>query len=258
MVSSTLMTKFGFVLSIFFLALALLIGSSAATAGIWEKIDKISGNIGLRGDTNSTSATLSNGEIVAGLRQALDVAASKAVEQASSRGGFLTNPDIHIPLPNFLDRPVQALRRIGMGAQADSLETAINRAAEEASAQALPVFTKTIKSMSFEDVRMIWKGGDSAATDYLITHTHDELYKRFTPIVQQAIDQVGLLSIYNSFMDQPGVKAAIKGTRFDLNEYVTNKTLDGLFRLLAQQEKEIRKNPAARTTELLKKVFGQR
>lgn len=255
MVISAFVGKTRILACVFLLSLVLLVGS-IATAGIWEKINKVSGVIGFRGSANSTVTTLSNGEIIDGLRQALEVAASKAVEQAASKSGFLKDPDIHIPLPDLLNRPVQILRKIGMGGQADSLETAMNKAAEEASAQALPVFTKTIRSMSFEDVQKVWKGGDTAATDYLMAHTRNGLYERFTPVVRQAIGRVGLVSIYDSFMNQPGVKAAIGGTRFDLNQYVTNKTLDGLFKLLAQQEKEIRQNPAARTTELLRKVFG--
>ncbi len=255
MVTSSFVSMVSSLVCTFFLSLAFVAGS-VANAGIWEKINKVSGAIGLRESANGTVATPSNDEISDGLRQALEVAASKAVEQASSRRGFLKNLDIHIPLPGFLNRPVQLLRKVGMEPQADSIEIAMNKAAEEASSQALPVFTKTIRSMSFEDVQKVWKGGDSAATGYLMAHTRGELYERFVPIVQQAINQVGLVSIYHSFARQPGVEAAINGTRFDLNEYVTNKTLDGLFKLLAQQEKEIRENPAARTTELLKRVFG--
>ncbi len=208
--------------------------------------------------TKSVGAnSITDSELIAGFKQALELGTRKAVELASRPGGFLDNPEIRIPLPGKLQTAADMLRRFGLGSQADAFEKSMNQAAEKAAIEAFPVFSDAVKEMTFDDARKLWKGGDTSITEYFKKKTFETLYAKFKPVVHGSVEQVGVTQRYNSLVSNPAVKSVVGNTNLDLDHYVTNKTLEGLFKLLAQQEKEIRSNPAARTTDLLKKVFGR-
>ncbi len=207
--------------------------------------------------SKSMGSQVTDSELITGFKQALEIGAKKAVQLASRPGGFLNNPDIRIPLPGKLQTAADMLRRFGLGSQADAFEQSMNEAAEKAAKEALPVFSQAVKDMTFEDAKKLWKGGDTSITQYFKNKTFKTLYERFKPVVHNSVEQVGVTQRYNNFVSSPAIKGVVGNTNLDLDHYVTNKTLDGLFKLLAQQEKDIRSNPAARTTDLLKKIFGQ-
>jgi hypothetical protein len=207
--------------------------------------------------TRPTTSGLSSEEIAGGLREALRIGTENAVSRASAVGGFLDNPQIRIPLPSKLQTAANALKMVGMGAHVATFEDTMNGAAEKAAAKAFPIFGEAVSKLTFEDVNKIWKGGDMAATDYLERTTRAQLYQEFEPVVHAAAEEVGVTRSYESLVGQPGVSNLVTGTDLDLDHYVTEKGLDGLFTLLGEEEKAIRTNPMARTTDLLKKVFGQ-
>lgn len=199
---------------------------------------------------------LTDQEILTGLREALDLGMQRAVERASASGGFMDDPVIHIPLPATLQNVAGILRGFGLAPQVDAFEQTMNRAAEKASGEALPVLVQAVKDLTFEDARRLWKGGDTAATDYFREKTWQPLSERFKPIVHATSQTVGVTQAYQSLVDHAAVKPLIADTDLDLDHYVTGKTLDGLFTLLAEEEKKIRTDPVARTKDILKKVFG--
>ena len=201
---------------------------------------------------------LSESELNGGFKDALRVGAEKAVKMASKPGGFLNNPNIRIPLPGQLDTVASVMRKMGMGAKVDQFEESMNHAAEKASAAALPIFIDAIKGITFEDAKKILDGGDTAITEFFKEKTTPQLTTAFEPIVHKSVQEVGVTRQYQELTGGPWVSGLVKGSDFDLDNYVTSKSLDGLFYLLAQQEKDIRHNPAARTTDLLKKVFGNK
>jgi hypothetical protein len=190
-----------------------------------------------------------------GLREALRVGAQRAVALTSKPDGFFRNPQIRIPLPGQLESAAGLLRAMGMGAQVDELELSMNRAAERASKEALPVFTGAIKKMTIQDARGILGGDDTAATAYLRRTTGDDLRARFRPIVDTAMSQVGTVKTYDRFVGSVASVPFAGKPNLDLRAYVTEKALDGLFFMVGQEEKKIRTDPAARATVLLKSVF---
>jgi hypothetical protein len=200
---------------------------------------------------------LSDNKIVAGLKQALQVSTSRAVAQTGRPNGFLKNDAIKITLPPRLEPVGRGLRLIGMGGKVDQLEVAMNRAAEQATPQAKQIFIAALRKMTFDDARHILTGNDTAATDYFKRTSTPDLTTAFTPIVHSSMEHVGLVQQYDRFIQSaPGGNAL--ANEFDLDKYVVGKTLDGLFYMLGEEEKKIRKDPAAQTTQLLKEVFGRR
>jgi hypothetical protein len=192
----------------------------------------------------------------AGVREALSVATERAVALASKPGGFLDNAQIHIKLPKTLRKIGNALRAVGMGQQVDELEVGMNRAAERASAEAKPVFVDAIKGMTLQDAVGIVRGGDTAATDYFRKATEEKLRTRFKPIVSASLAKVGARQQYDAVLARYRALPLAEPTSLDLDDYTTRKALDGLFSLLAAEEKKIRHDPAKQTTALLRKVFG--
>ncbi|MGH9521167.1 MAG: DUF4197 domain-containing protein [Terriglobales bacterium] len=198
---------------------------------------------------------MSTDKITAGLKEALKVGTTKAVAETGKPDGFLKNAAIKIVLPDKWRTASQGLRLMGMGAQLDDLEVGMNRAAEQATPQAKQIFLNALMAMSFQDARGILSGNDTAATDYFRNKTSDDLTNAFRPIVHTAMLKVGLVQQFSRLTQNSMAGPLMQ--RFDLDGYVLGKTLDGLFYMLAQQEKQIRKNPAAQTTTLLKQVFGR-
>jgi Protein of unknown function (DUF4197) len=208
--------------------------------------------------SKSAAEGLSDDRITSGLKEALRVSTGRAVASTGRPDGFLTNAAIKILLPPKLQSAGKTMRMFGMGAQVDQLEVGMNRAAEQATPQAKQIFLNALTRMTFNDVHEIFTGGDTAATDYFKRQSTDELTTAFTPIVHQAMLKVGVIRQYNSAMQNPVFSRFAASEEFNLDAYVVGKTLDGLFYELGQEEKKIRKDPAAQTTELLREVFGNR
>jgi len=199
---------------------------------------------------------LSEDEIVNGLKQALEVGTSKAVTTVSQTDGYLKNPKIKIPLPENVKKVENFLRATGFGHQVDEFELSMNRAAERAAPEAKRIFWDAIKQMSFTDARRILDGPDNAATQYFQDKTTGRLQEIFEPITRQAMSEIGVTSYYQSIDDKIKTIPFANRMSFDLDQYVTDKALKGLYVMLAEEEKKIRQDPAARVTNLLKRVFG--
>jgi len=212
---------------------------------------------GILGGSSSSSGSLDEPTVIAGIREALRVGTQNTVLSTSKVDGYLGNALIRIALPEQMTSVASALRTMGLGSQVDDLEVGMNRAAELAAAEAREIFWNAIAGMTVSDAFGILRGGNTAATDYFHERTSAALRTRFQPIVQQKIEEVGLSRIYSKVADTYN-NLPLTGTQkmVDLNEYVTDKALGGLFTVLATEEQKIRQDPVARTTELLRKVFG--
>jgi len=203
------------------------------------------------------AAALDDPTAVAGLKDALRVASERAVTAVSAPGGFLDNPKIRIPLPGGLDGMAEGLRALGMGAQVDELEAAMNRAAEQASGEATPILVGAVQQMSVKDAMGIVRGSDTAATKYFQKTTTAPLRTKFEPIVATAMKDVGVAKLYESLVGRyTSAVPFASSPKLDLNGYVTDRALAGLFLVMGEEEKQIRTNPAAQATDLLKQVFG--
>ena len=201
---------------------------------------------------------LSDSKIVDGLKEALQIGTGNAVQTVSKVGGYYNNPKIKIPLPGTIQKVEKLIRAAGYGSQVDAFELSMNQAAEKAAPEAKGIFWDAIKQMSFTDARKILDGPDNAATLYFKDKTYGRLSEVFKPIVHDSMSQVGVTEKYQE-LDQSMANIPFVGSmRFDLDKYVDDKALDGLFFMLAQEEKKIRQDPAARVTDLLKEVFGKR
>jgi len=201
----------------------------------------------------SSSAT--NDEVAKGLREALVIGADKATKGASAKDGFYANKIIRIPFPAEADKIKKTLRKAGMQSQITDFEKSINSAAELATKQVLVIFVDAITSMSVQDAFKILKGGNRAATSYLKKQTNAQLYNKIKPIAIKAIQQVEVTKYWNPLVKKYNTIPFTKAVNPDLENYVTNKTIEGIFVLIANQENEIRNNPKARTSALLQKVF---
>jgi hypothetical protein len=209
-------------------------------------------------DATSTTikVPLTNDEIVQGLREALNVGIEKAGVKASQVGGFNNNELVRIPFPAEAKKMEEKLRLIGLSDQVDTFETALNRAAEKAAKEAAPIFISAIKSMNVSDGLNILKGQDDAATNYLRKTTNDSLYIAFKPVVKNAIKAAKVTQYWNPLVNRYNKIPLTTKVNPDLEDYTTKKAMEGLFKLLAEEEKIIREQPSARVTNLLKKVFS--
>ena len=192
----------------------------------------------------------------AGVREALEIATRRAVARTSLAGGFSADELIRVRLPDALARPARVLRRVGLGRHVDDLEAGMNRAAERASAEAIPLFVDAVRALTFADARRIVQGGDTAATDYFRVRTETGLAARFRPEVQAAMRRVGLYREYEELLGAYDALPLTDKPNLDLADHVTGRTIDGLFDVLGREERRIRRDPVARTTELLREVFG--
>lgn len=199
---------------------------------------------------------VSNTEAASGLKQALADGSAAAVAKLGVENGFLNNPKVKIPLPPALKKVESALRFAGMKRQADDLVVAMNRAAEAAVPEAKALLVDSVKRMSVQDAKGILTGGDTAATDYFKRTTEAQLTKRFLPIVKKATDQVGLAEQYNSLAGQGVQLGLIRQDQSTIEGYVTRKALDGLYLMIAEQEKAFRQNPLGASSDIVKRVFG--
>jgi hypothetical protein len=196
--------------------------------------------------------------IAAGLKEALTVSTRKAVASTGRVDGFLKNAAIKILLPEKLRSVGKGMRLMGMGQQVDSLEVGMNRAAEQAAPAARQIFINAISKMTIADARQILSGGDKAATEYFKSASTNELTETFSPIVHRAMENVGVVKQYNQIMQNPVAGRLAETQDFSLDKYVVGKTMDGLFYVMGEEEKKIRKDPAAQTTALLREIFGKK
>jgi hypothetical protein len=194
--------------------------------------------------------------IIAGLKEALQVGARNAVDAVSRTDGYYASPLIKILLPPELEKVGEKLSDLGMEKKVDEFVLSMNRAAEKAAVQALDIFVDAVLEMSLSDARSILRGADTAATVYFEEHTRSDLARVFRPQVSASMDQVGLTRLFKLIMDTYNAIPFVEKQSFDLDTYVTEKALDGLFTVIAGEEKKIRTDPAARITELLRKVFA--
>ncbi|HEY9531581.1 MAG TPA: DUF4197 domain-containing protein [Burkholderiales bacterium] len=195
-------------------------------------------------------------EAAAGLKAALETGSQAAVASLGRTDGFFANPLVKVPLPDSLQRAERAMRRFGMGRYADELVLAMNRAAEIAVPEARHLLVDSVRKMTVQDAKGILQGGDAAATAYFRRTTEAQLRKRFLPIVKQATSKVGLARQYNAYAERGVAFGLVKKEHANLDDYVTQKALDGLFLALAEEEKKIRKDPVAAGTSIIRKVFG--
>lgn len=201
-------------------------------------------------------ADMSNQDANGGLKEALTQGAEQAVELLGKKDGFLGNGKVKIPLPDTLKKAEKLLRAMGKGDEADELVVAMNRAAEAAVPEAKQLLVDAVKTMSVADAKKILTGGDTAGTEYFKGKTAAKLKQKFLPIVQQAISKVGLAQQYDQFAGQAAQFGLIKKDNAKLENYVTGKALDGLYLMIAEEEKAIRKDPVGAAGSLAKKVFG--
>jgi len=199
---------------------------------------------------------LGQSDIVAGLKEALRVGTENTVDATSKLNGYYSNPQIKIPLPENIRKVENVLRMAGLGQQVDSFEQSMNRAAERAAPEAKALFVGAIKQMTFADAKKILNGRENEATLFFKVKTYDALGRRFQPLVHNAMAEVGVTRYYQTLEDKIRILPVKSLMDFNLDQYVTDKALDGLFVMLAQEEAKIRTDPAARVTDILRKVFG--
>ncbi len=223
--------------------------SSNKLNGLFKKANSIFSK------NSSSSGSLSTDEIVSGLKEALSLGAQKSGSKLSAPDGFFKDAAVKILLPEQVRKVESKMRMLGMGKMVDNAELSMNRAAEDASKAAAPIFIDAIKKMTVTDALTILRGKDTAATGYLRKTTSPELITTFRPVIEESLKKVDatkywkdVFNTYNKFSSTP--------VDTDINSYVTSKALDGLFYYVAQEEENIRKNPAEQVTDILKKVFG--
>jgi len=243
------------------LLLTVVLSSFAASAqGFKDVLKKAAGKdssvvTGVLNKTGGAKTVLSNEEIVAGLKQALEVGTGKATNRLSAADGFLKDAAIKILMPAEAQKVEKKLRSIGMGKQVDNAITSMNRAAEDAAKSASPIFVNAIREMSFTDALSILRGNDVAATNYLNNKTSAALRAAFSPVIAQSLNKVNATQYWNTVFTTYN-KFSNEKVETDLTAYVSEKALYGIFYSLGEEEKKIRKDPMARTTDLLKKVFA--
>lgn len=242
------------------LAIVAISASHYASAGWFDKIKEAVGNVSSEQvesvTGNSGSASLSTEDISAAFKQALDIGSRKVVDQLAQTDGFNKDAAIRIPLPEKMQTVKKWLGKIGMADRMDELEVKLNRAAEDATPKAKALFVNAIKTMSFDDVRNIYSGGDNAATNYFREKMTPDLTKAMEPIVQSSLSEVGAVKLYDDVMGDYKAMPFVPDVKADLVSHVVSGGLEGIFHYLAKEEAAIRQNPVRRTTELLERVFG--
>ncbi|TXI85865.1 MAG: DUF4197 domain-containing protein [Crocinitomicaceae bacterium] len=209
--------------------------------------------------TTTTTPSLTNSEVISGLKEALNVGIKNSVSRTSITDGFLKNDAIRLPFPQDALKVKQKAIELGLSGQVEKFETTLNRAAEDATKTALPIFVDAITNMSIQDGFKILNGGEGAATKFLKDNTTSKLVAAFSPKVAESISRVKLTDYWNPIINKYNSVMTITGGEKmnpDLNAYVTERAIAGLFKLVEDEENKIRKDPAARVSDILQKVFG--
>lgn len=236
----------------YFLAIAAVFVSQIALAQInlGSVINKAKETI------SSGDIDLSNADIAAGLREALDKGIEEQVTKLTAEDGFYKNELVKIVMPQELQKVDATLRKFGLGSLADEGIKAMNRAAEDAVKEATPIFVDAVKDITFTDAKNILLGEDNAATTYLSGKTNTALYEKFSPVIDSSFTKVGANTIWEKIITKYNSLPLTKDVNPDLTDYVTQKALEGVFTMIAVEEKEIRTDLDSRTTDILKKVFA--
>ncbi|MEX2232656.1 MAG: DUF4197 domain-containing protein [Cyclobacteriaceae bacterium] len=212
------------------------------------------------GDVNKTlgggSTPLTTAEVAQGLKEALIKGISTGADLASQIDGYFKNPEIKIPFPPEVKKVEDKLRQVGLGNEVDKFVMTLNRGAEDAAKEAKPIFIEAIRSMTIQDAWAILKGEPDAATQYLQRTTSGLLKEKFKPVIQNSLNKVNATRYYGEIVTRYNQIPFVQKVNPDLDDYATDKAIEGLFLMIAKEEKNIRQNPVARTTEILKKVFG--
>lgn len=212
------------------------------------------------GDVNKTlgggSTPLTTAEVAQGLKEALIKGISTGSDLASQLDGYFKNPEIKIPFPPEVKKVEDRLRQLGLGNEVDRFVMTLNRGAEDAAKEAKPIFIEAIRSMTIQDAWAILKGEQDAATQYLKRTTSGLLKEKFKPVIQNSLNEVNATRYYGDIVSRYNQIPFVTKVNPDLDDYATDKAIEGLFTMIAKEEKNIRANPVARTTEILKKVFG--
>jgi len=237
-----------------FVLLLLLLVASPASSGIFDDLmEKVSP--ALEGEGTGVGNVLSLEKTISGLKEALSVGTGNAVSFLSKSDGYFGNELTKILMPEKIQNVADMLKKVGMGEQVDSFVLTMNRAAESAAPQAKGFFMDAIKEMTFDDAKKILDGSDTAATEYLDSKTRQKIYDAFKPTVSTQLDQVGGTKAYKDMMGSFSSIPFASAQSMDLDHYVTDKALEGLFKVVGEEEKKIRTNPTARVTDLLQQVF---
>jgi Protein of unknown function (DUF4197) len=205
---------------------------------------------------NGVAASLSSVDAGSALRTALERGADIAVAQLGKNDGFLSNDKVRIGLPELLEKAAPVLRTVGKGRQLDELSTAMNHAAEQATAHAKPLLIQAIKSLSVDDASRILTGGDNAVTDYFSARTRQPLGETFRPVVDEALKKLAVAKSYNDVAQKASKLGLIRGKLITVQDHVTQHALDGLYFVIGEEERRIRRDPVGTGSEILKKVFG--
>ena len=242
------------------LAITLILSSGTASASSdFLKSLKDTVNKSLAPTESSSTGTtneLGLSEVIEGLKEALKVGTERVVGQIGADGGYEDDPAIHIPLPEKMQQAQSYLRKFGLSALADDVESRLNQGAEAAAPKAKELIIKAISDMTLEDAQKIYNGPDDAATQYFRKVATDDLMDTVRPIINQSLEDVGAITAYNSLVSEYKKVPFVPDIQSDLTEHATELSLEGLFHYLAAEEASIRNNPVARTTDILKSVFG--
>ncbi len=228
---------------------------SFGQTGLFDKAKDALGGLGAL-TPDSSADVLSNEDIAAGLREALEIGTKRVIGQVGAFDGFNADPQIHIPLPGALRDVQQTLGRFGMSGLADDLELRLNRGAEAAAPEAKSLFLDAIGAMTLDDAKNILNGPEDAATQYFKGKMSAPLGARMEPIVDRSLSEVGAIAAYDKMMGQYEAIPFVPDVKADLTNYVVERALEGIFFYVAEEEAAIRRDPAKRTTELLQRVFG--
>jgi len=194
--------------------------------------------------------------LITGFKQALSIGTEKAVQAVAQPDGYFGNQAIKILLPDSMQRVADTLGRLGMQQQVDDFILSMNRAAEKAAPQAASIFGSAIRDMNIDDAQKIYSGGDTAATDFFREKTSGQIFSAFKPSISASMQEVGTTALFNTLMSKYNAVPFVPKSSIDIEDYVTTKATDGLFTMVAEEEIKIRNNPAARTTDILKSIFG--
>ncbi len=216
-------------------------------AGLFDGFKKLFSSVTQEGIDEST--------IIAALKEAISIGSDNAVKSVSELDGYLANQAIKIVIPKEFEMVANGLSKIGYNKPVDDFILSMNRAAEKAAPEAKTIFINAIKEMTFDDAKKILNGNDTATTDYFKSKASEELYAAFSPIISSSVNEVGATRYYKTMADKFALLPFMKTENLNLDNYVTNQALDGLFYMIGEEEKKIRTDPKARVTELLKKVF---
>ena len=228
----------------------------ALTACTSTQINQTIGEVNKAMGTTPAEKPLTTVEVGDGLKEALVNGISKGADMVSITDGYFKNPEIKIPFPPEVQKVEKTLRDIGLGSEVDKFVMTLNRGAEDAAKEAKPIFVSAIRSMTIQDAWAILKGEDNAATEYLRRTTSSQLKDAFKPVIQNSLNKVNATKYYGDLVTRYNKIPLVEKVNPNLDDYATDKAIEGLFVMIAKEEKSIRKDPVARTTELLKRVFG--